>query len=109
MRAHPERQLSQRTEAAAVSNSTGVNDRRSATSVQYEARARRLLEEVFDYGGDVAIKKLAAEFADIEDRAVEWVRLHVSGIAAPNAEDLGEMRDWARGEHPYQKKASGAK
>ncbi len=30
------------------------------------------------------------------------VPVHVGGIAAPNAEDLGEMRDWARGEHPYQ-------
>jgi hypothetical protein len=88
---------------------TGSATRTSATSVQHEARARRLLEEVFDCGGDVAIKKLASEFAAIEDRAVEWVRLHVSGIAAPNAEDLGEMRDWARGEHPYQEKASGAK
>ena len=28
------------------------------------------------------------------DAAIEWVRLHVSGIAAPNHDDLRDMHEW---------------
>jgi hypothetical protein len=64
----------------------------------HDARAELELEDR-DSSSVGVIEKITER---IEARAVEWVRLHVSGIAAPNDSDLEEMRAWMRGAHPYQ-------
>jgi hypothetical protein len=44
----------------------------------------------------------AAERAKVIERAIEWVRLHTSGISAPNERDLEEMREWCVNGNPYK-------
>lgn len=52
------------------------------------------------YGLVYLINALLAERAPLHvesvlNAAVDWVRLHVSGLAAPNESDLEEMKAWA--------------
>jgi len=73
------------------------------------ARAMQLVGNRHSKAGLVAlVNALLAERApksieSVLEAAVNWVRLHVSGIGAPNEADLEEMREWAL-EHGVKEK-----